>query len=90
MKFEVAKLWYLNNKIEETLNRKLSGNKRQSLLNTRARILNDFNTYLTVITSSDSVFSLTEYIKSTPFNTGEFKIQKNTIISGISTLRQFI
>ena len=90
MKFEVAKLWYLNNKIEETLNRKLSRNKRQSLLNTRARILNDFNTYLTVIISSDSSFSLTEYIKSTPFNTGEFKVQKSTLLNGVDVLKQLI
>lgn len=91
MKFEVAKLWYLNNKIEYIFQHKIITKQyRQSLTNTRARIINDLVKYLNTILTNDPDFSLSEYIKSTPFNTGEFKIQKSTLLNGVDVLKQLI
>lgn len=78
MKFELARLWYLNYKLEG----KIYGKKikeRKEFVDLRARILNDFNKYLRLVNSKENDFNFSEYFNSTIYNTGEVKISKNLL-----------
>lgn len=82
MMYEMSKLWFINNVIENKLfNSKLPDDRKKELLKTRARILNDFNKYLKVITKDyDRKFNFTEYYNTTPFSDVYIKIDKNTLV----------
>lgn len=80
MKFEVARLFYLNNKAELLLKvTLLQKEKKKEIKDTRARILNDFNKYFKIISATDTTFNFTEYYTNTPFNDQDIKISKYTI-----------
>ena len=77
MKYELAKLWYLNSVIErKAFNR---NGKDKALYKVRARILNDFNKYLKIVSSNTKDFNFTKYYESTPFNDATIKIHGSTI-----------
>lgn len=80
MKYELSKLWFINNVIEDKIfNDKMPDEKRKVLLRTRARILNDFNKYLKIITKNEKDFNFTEYYNETPFSDVYIKVNKNTL-----------
>lgn len=81
MKYEVAKLWYINNKLESAI--ESDTENRKKLVDTRARVLNDFNKYLKYIQKHDKSFNFGEYIKSTPFDPDSLMVKKSTLFSAI-------
>lgn len=90
MKYEVAKLWYLNTKLEGLLyNINTKPDDRKKYTDIRARILNDFNKYFKIITQ-DKSFNFTKYYEDTPFSTDSLKISKSTIFHTINIAKQFI
>ena len=88
MKYEICKLWYINYKIEEALSS--NPKDKKTLVDIRARVLNDFNKYIKIIMSQDNTFNLNEYIKDTPFNPDNIVISKNLIDKSISLFKKII
>lgn len=85
MKYELSKLWYLNSLIERKIFGKPSKNK--DLYKARARILNDFNKYLSVVTKNEKNFNFTKYYENTPFNDATIKIRGTTLKYGIEAIK---
>lgn len=93
IKYEVAKLWYLNSLLENIIYDK---SKKHGSMNdihkSRARILNDFNKYIKYISSKDKEYNFTTYYNNTPFSDATVKINNSTlkygkgIIKGISKI----
>lgn len=84
MKYELSKLWFMNNIIESKIyNEKIKEEDKKELHKVRARILNDFNKYLKVVTSNDNSFNFTSYYNETPFSDATIKIDKHTIKYGV-------
>jgi hypothetical protein len=80
MKYEVCKLWYLNLILEKKIHdKKIIKEELQDIHKVRARILNDFNKYLTVIISQEKDFNFIEYYEGTPFNDSKIKIKSSTL-----------
>lgn len=90
MKYEVAKLWYLNSKLEGLMyNKNTEPEDKKKYTDIRARILNDFNKYFKIITK-DKTFNFTNYYQDTPFSTDSLKISKSTIFHTINIAKQII
>ena len=78
MKDELAKLWSINNSIEKKLYGKGKVDK-DSLVKTRARILNDFKKYLNVVLKKEKDFSFGTYFKSSPYYDKSISIDNSTL-----------
>ena len=87
MKYELAKLWYINYKLENKIDKTKD---RKKLMDIRARVLNDFNKYIKVINSVDNSFNFSEYIKSTPYNPDNISISRSTIDGSIDVIKKLI
>ena len=93
MKTELAKLYYLNNKIETSLftyNQVLNKDDRAKLVNSRARILNDFNKYIKVVLKKDRNFNFTNYFAKSEYNTDVLVIKKPTLDMTIDKLGRLL
>lgn len=85
IKYELCRLWAMNTVIEE----KLHSNKFKNLpsiaiasskeAKARAKILNDFNYYMSKALKYDPEFNFQEYYNESPFNDAVLKIDKNTV-----------
>lgn len=73
MKYELAKLWFLNSVIEK------EKTKTKELSDTRARILGDFHRYLALVLEEDTNFVFTTYYNDTPFSDATIRIKGSTI-----------
>lgn len=78
MKYELAKLWYMNNRLQEEIYSKKGAN-REKAIKARAKILNDFNTYLKVVLKHDKKFNFQKYYKNTPYGDNRTRIRSSTI-----------
>lgn len=78
MKYELAKLWFLNLLLEERIY--INKDKKSGeYLKVRARILNDFNKYMKIIVKENKDFNFTEYYNNTPFSDETVKINNSTL-----------
>lgn len=82
MKYELSKLWFLNLLVEKKVYSNLSNKDKKELYKVRARILNDFNKYLTIVSSNDKEFNFTEYYDNTPFSDAIIKVNNSTMKHG--------
>lgn len=85
IKYELAKLWFMNVVIERKIlytNFKLFKSEKQleDAKKARAFILNDFTKYLRLVLSKESNFNFQEYYEKTEFGVETYKIDKNAII----------
>lgn len=88
MKYELSKLWFLNSIVEKKIyNERNTEKKKQELYKVRARILNDFNKYLKMVTDKESDFNFTDYYNNTPFSDATIKINKSTIKHGAKLIK---
>ena len=76
VKFESAKLWYMNTCIESMLNK---GHKDKKLIDTRARILNDYTKCMVYILNKETNFNFTKYYSTTKFNDKVIRIKGSTL-----------
>lgn len=83
MKYELARLYYMNYLLEK----RIHGNKRNKDANikVRARVLNDFNKYMKVVLNYDSNFNFAQYYEGSPFYANTVKIDNGTI-KGIKSI----
>lgn len=85
MKYELAKLWFINQLLEKDIyaNKKVVSNS-----NCRSRVLNDFNKYIDVVIASDASFNFTAYYDSTPFSSATTKINGSTLKYTLDFVKQ--
>lgn len=79
MKYELAKLWFINESIEKRLKRKLSNDEYKVLIDTRATCLNVFKLNLEYVSKAEKGFNFSDYYNSTPFSDNSIKITANTL-----------
>lgn len=80
MKYELSKLWFMNNLLEKKIyDKKTTEQDKKDAQKARAKILNDFNLYLKKVQKIDDGFNFTEYYEETPFSDAMIKIDKNTV-----------
>lgn len=80
MKYELCRLFYMNYILEKRLNMK--GERHQSKtkdLNTRARVLNDFNKYMNILLKNQPKFNFSEYYEQSPFYPNTLEVDADTI-----------
>lgn len=85
MKYELSKLWFLNAVLEKKIYSDPTEEELMMYSKVRARILNDFNTYLKVVLKSEPNFNFTEYYHNSPFSDVKIKIN-GTLITGLAKL----
>lgn len=75
MKHEIAHLFYLNNIIESKIKKMKKKNPNyKSMVDLRARIINDFRKYLKIITLEEPDFNFGKYFKESEFYNGAITI----------------
>ena len=79
MKYELAKMYYLNLKITEDLIKQDRTKKDKELVKIRARVLNDFHKYLKVVLKSDRQFNFSNYYQRSEFCDDSFVITAPTL-----------
>ena len=76
------------NIIKERLSK---NNKHKSKdIKTRARVLNDFNKYLTILLKNQPRFNFSEYYEASPFYHNSIEIDKNTVKYTTDLLRSML
>lgn len=88
IKYELCRLWFLNNYIES----RLSSNDKNKveLTKTRARILNDFHKYLDIVCKEEKGFNFISYFDESPFSDSYIKINKSTIKGGFKLIKDIL
>lgn len=80
MKYELCKLWFMNQQIEnKVFNKKTPKNEVKELHKARAKILNDFNKYIKLVCAHDKEFNFITYYNQTPFNDSTLKVRSSTL-----------
>ena len=79
MKYELAKMYYLNLKITEDLTKQDRTKKDKELVKIRARVLNDFHKYLKVVLKNDRQFNFSNYYQRSEFCDDSFVITAPTL-----------
>lgn len=79
IKYEIAKLWYINDCIEKKLKKRLTNDQYKELIDTRAVCLNAFKFNLDFLMKSEKGFNFSDYYNSTPFSDNSIKITSNTL-----------
>lgn len=87
MKYEIAKLWYINDCIEKKLKKRLSNDQYKKLIDNRSVCLNSFKYNLEYIMKYEKGFNFSDYYNSTPFSDNSVKITSNTIDYTIKTIK---
>lgn len=91
IKYELAKLWFMYNLLEKIrFNKKLSEDELKSVNDSRARIQNDFQKYLTFVQKYEQDFNFNEYYESTPFSDAAYKVNASTLKYSIKLLKSMI
>lgn len=79
MKYELARLYYMNYILEKKLySNKFLINKEKNM-KTRARVLNDFNKYIKIVLKADPTFNFAEYYEQSPFYHNTIEVKGSTI-----------
>jgi hypothetical protein len=86
IKYELAKLWFINDSIEKKLKKRLTNDEYKELINQRAICLNVFKLNLEYIMQAEKGFNFSDYYNSTPFSDNSIKISANTIKYSIKAL----
>lgn len=79
MKYELAKMYYLNLKISEDLVKQDRTKKDKELVKIRARVLNDFHKYIKVVLKNDKQFNFSNYYQRSEFCDDSFIITAPTL-----------
>ena len=90
IKYELAKLWYINDCIEKKLKKRLSNDQYKELIDTRATCLNVFKTNLDYVMKAEKGFNFSDYYNSTPFSDNSTKITANTLKYMVKTVTNVI
>lgn len=89
MKYELAKLWFINTVLEQKISKPKTKDKG-TLIKLRARVMNDFKKYIKVVMSSQNDFNFSEYYNASPFSDTNIKVDKITINKSLELLKKII
>lgn len=90
IKYELAKIWYINDCIEKKLKKRLTNDKYKELIDMRATCLNIFKLNLEFVMKAEKGFNFSDYYNSTPFSDNSIKITANTIKYAAKTITNMI
>lgn len=76
MKYELAKLWYLNYLLERDI---YNGKNKVANSKCRSRVLNDYNKYIDIVLTADPDFNFSRYYASTPFDNATIRVKSSTL-----------
>ena len=79
MKYELARLYYMNYILERKLYHNHFIKNKEKNMKTRARVLNDFNKYIKVVLKHQPEFNFAEYYEQSPFYANTIEIKGSTI-----------
>lgn len=79
MKYELAKLWFINDSIEKQLKKRLTNDQYKELIDQRATCLNVFKLNLEYVMNAEKGFNFSDYYNSTPFSDNSVKVTANTL-----------
>lgn len=79
MKYELAKLWFINDSIEKKLKKHLTNQQYKDLIDDRATCLNTFKFNLEYVMKAEQGFNFSDYYNSTPFSDNSIKITSDTL-----------
>jgi uncharacterized protein YdcH (DUF465 family) len=89
MKYELARLYYMNYILEKKLYHNHYLKNKDKNIKTRARVLNDFNKYIKIILKAEPEFNFGEYYEKSQFYPQTLEINKSTI-KGFKNLFKYI
>ena len=90
MKYELAKLFYINNRIESDIYSENKTVPRKKLVDIRSRVLNDFNKYMQVVMKKDKQFNFANYYKKSPFSDESITIKAPTLKYSLEYFKQLL
>ena len=90
MKYELAKLWFINDSIEKQLKKRLTNDQYKELIDNRATCLNVFKTNLEYVMKAEKGFNFSDYYNSTPFSDNSVKVTANTLKYSMKALTNII
>ena len=79
VKYELAKLWFINDSIEKKLKKRLNNDEYKKLIDCRAVCLNVFKQNIEYVMKAEKGFNFSDYYNSTPFSDNAMMITANTI-----------
>jgi hypothetical protein len=80
MKYELARLYYMNYILERRLYHNNSLSNKDKNIKTRARVLNDFNKYLKFVLNKEPKFNFSEYYEKSIFYPHTIEVKSSTIL----------
>jgi hypothetical protein len=78
VKYELSKLWFMNNILQSKLYKSKDINK-DTINKARAKILNDFNKYISFVNQNEENFNFISYYDETPFSDVKIKVNRSTL-----------
>lgn len=91
IKSELARLFFINSTIEKKIKKmKKNDTTYKSLIDLRARVLNDFKKYIRVVLKSEPDFDFAEYFKGTDYYNGNIVIDNSTLKYSGNLIKKFI
>lgn len=79
MKYELARLYYMNYILEKKLYHNSFLSNKEKNIKTRARVLNDFNKYIEILLKHDKDFNFSKYYEESIFYPNTVEIKGSTI-----------
>ena len=79
MKYELARLYYMNYILEKRLYHNKYLKFKEKNKRTRARVLNDFNKYLALILKHEPEFNFSKYYEESPFYAHTIEVKSSTV-----------
>lgn len=89
IKYELAKLWYMNILLEDKI-KSSKGNDKKEYTKIRTKILNDFNRYLKIVLKEDKQFNFNRYYKNTPYGDDRVRIRNSTLKYGLRNIKRLV
>jgi hypothetical protein len=80
MKYELARLYYMNYILERRLYHNKSLPNKEKNIKTRARVLNDFNKYLKYVLEKEPGFNFSEYYEQSIFYPHTVEVKYHTLM----------
>lgn len=79
MAYEADKLWYMNTLIQDDIEKEKDHEKKESLIQMRSKILNEFSLYMNYINRMVDDYNFEIHYENSPFSDASVKITGSTI-----------
>lgn len=90
IKYELSKLWFINNVLEKRIYSNPNEDELKRYTRARAKILNDFNKYLQFVLEREPDFNFTEYYNNSPYSDVSIRIPGSLLRNLAELLKQIL